>query len=96
MSKFTFLACTAVALFFSSCGADQAVVDKMADEMCTAMDKYKEDDPMSMLDAASSMLDVASKEKEYGDVTESQLKETMEKKCPDGYKKFMKLAESGK
>ena len=96
MNKFTILAFFAAVVLFSSCGADQVVVDKMADEMCTAMDKYNEEDPMTMLDAASGMLDIASKEEEYGSVTESQLKETMEAKCPEGYKKFMKLAESGK
>jgi hypothetical protein len=93
MTKFTFLAFIASIMLLSSCGADQAVVDKMADEMCTAMSKYDENDPMSLL--SCGMLDIATKEDEYGSVTESQLNETMEKKCPDGYKKFKKITETG-
>lgn len=92
MKRLAFLAIGA-AIFLSSCGgADQATVDKMTGEMCDAMAIYNEEDPMSMLDAASAMLEISEKEDEYGSVTEDQLYEAMEAKCPDGYKKFKELA----
>lgn len=77
----------------SSCGADQATVDKMAGEMCTAMEAYNEADPMTLLDAANQMTEIAGKEDEYGKVTEDQLMKAMESQCPEGHKKFLSLAE---
>jgi hypothetical protein len=74
----------------SSCG-NSAAANKMADELCVAMEKYKEDDPISMLDAASDMMDISKKTDEYGQVTDTQLKKAMIKKCPDGWKKFETL-----
>jgi len=63
----------------------------MADEMCEAMSKYKEEDPMSMLDAYSDMMIISKKTDEYGTVTETQLKKAMIKKCPEGWKKYSSL-----
>ena len=77
----------------SSCGADQATVDKMAGEMCAAMEMYNETDPMSLLDAANAMTEIAGKEAEYSKVTEDQLMKTMETSCPEGHTKFKNLAE---
>jgi len=83
-----------VAFFMFSCGADQASVDKMTGEMCSAMELYKEDDIATMMAAAEKMMEIAGNEAEYGSVTEAQLKGAMEEKCPDGYKKFMELTET--
>ncbi len=83
------LSIAGLALLYS-CGGS-AAANKMADEMCIAMEKYKEDDPMSMLDAASDMMNISKKTEEYGKVTEAQLKRAMMKKCPDGWKKFESL-----
>lgn len=95
MRKSTVIVFAASIFLLSSCGADQKVVDQMADEVCQAMSKYKEEDPMTLLEAATGLEQVQSKEGDYKDVTEAQLKSSMEKKCPDGYKKFMKLVEEG-
>ena len=97
MKKFVYVSLFALAsAFLTSCGADQATVDKMSGEMCSVMEKYDEADPSSMLTAANGMIEIAGKETEYGKVTEDQLYSAMEKQCPEGYKKFKALAESGK
>jgi hypothetical protein len=89
MKKFLLL--STVTIFAFSCGADQATVDKMAGEMCSAMELYKNDNPMSMLEAAGKMSEIAGKEDEYSGVTEGQLKGAMETKCPEGYEKFQTM-----
>jgi len=97
MKKIVYVSLFAFAsAFMMSCGADQATVDKMSNEMCTVMEKYDETDPSSMLTAANGMMEIAGKEAEYGKVTEDQLYSAMEKQCPEGYKKFKTLADSGK
>jgi hypothetical protein len=70
-----------------SCG-NSAAANKMADEMCEAMEKYNKDDPMSMYDAASDMETIRKKTAEYGSVTDTQLKKAMLKKCPEGWNKY--------
>lgn len=80
-----------LAFVLCSCGADQASVDKMTEEMCSAMELYKKEDPSSMLRAAGKMSEIAGKQKEYGSVTESQLNETMQVKCADGFLKFQEI-----
>jgi hypothetical protein len=74
----------------SSCSSS-AAANKMADEMCIAMEKYKESDPMTMLDAAGDMMTISKKTEEYGSVTDAQLRRAMLKKCPEGWKKFEAL-----
>lgn len=90
MKKLTLVFALSTVIVLYSCGGS-AAANKMADEMCSAMEKYKEDDPMSMLDAASDMMDISKKTEEYGKVTEGQLKKAMMKKCPEGWKKFDSL-----
>ncbi len=81
----------AIALVFSSCGADQKVVDACADDMCKAVESLDiENDPMSIISFAEEMAKIMEKEG-YDGVTQSQLYSAMEKKCPDGYKKFKKM-----
>ena len=79
----------AIGLMFglSSCGGS-AAANKMADEMCIAMEKYNVEEPMTMLDAANEMSTIRKKVKEYGNVTHTQLKNAMMKKCPEGWKKY--------
>ncbi|MBX9851795.1 MAG: hypothetical protein K2X86_08560 [Cytophagaceae bacterium] len=88
-----FLYAIVLGAFLTSCGADQKIVDQMANELCTAMNKYDEKDPMTMLSAAEDMMKIADN-KTYESVTESQLKDAMTKMCPDGAKKFDNLANS--
>jgi hypothetical protein len=94
MKKLLFTLSIAATVFLTSCGANQEVADKMADEMCSAMSKYKKDDPSTLMEMANAMQAIAGKEQEYKDVTEAQLKETMEKKCPDGYKMMIEMSEA--
>ena len=86
---------TFLAGFFllTSCDSDPKVADQMADEMCVAMALYNEQEPMTMLDAAITMLEIAAKEKEYNEVTEQQLIDSMEENSPDGYRKFLKMSQ---
>ena len=91
MKKLFVFAVTAVLL--SSCGADQAVVDKMVGDMCSAMESYNPEDPMSGLDLITKMADIQGNS-EYGSVTESQLKDGMSSKCPDGHKKLEEILNS--
>ncbi len=85
----------ATALIFSSCGADQKTVDACADDMCSAIEKLDiENDPMSALGFLDEMTKIMDKEG-YDGVTESQLYSAMEKKCPEGYKKFKELVDAG-
>ncbi len=95
MKRITLMAITATTLFLSSCGANQQAVDNMADEMCKAMDKYNEEEPVTILAAAEDIDRISKNEADYGKITEEQLKETMEKKCPAGYAKFLKMVEDG-
>ena len=96
MRKIFTIAFAASTIIMSSCGAKQQIVDKMADEVCQAMSKYKEEDPITLLEAATGLEKVSSNEKEYKDVTEAQLESTLEKNCPDGFKKYKKLIDQQK
>ncbi len=91
MKNLLFVALFAFALLFSSCGADQATVDAMADDMCNIMEKYNPEDISSMMDVATEMMELSSKEG-YGSVSEAQMKSAMEAKCPEGYKKFEEMS----
>lgn len=81
-------------LSLSSCGADQATVDKLTEEMCTALDGVTMDDPVGLLNAATAMSEIATKD-EYSSVTEAQLKDGMKEKCPEAYKTLEELVEAG-
>ena len=94
MKNLLFVAFFGLALIFSSCGADQATVDAMADDMCKIMEKYNPEDPMSALDIITPMTELSSKEG-YGSVTEAQLKSAMESKCPEGAKKMEEMMNPG-
>ena len=74
-----------------SCGGSPAA-NKMADEMCAVMEKCKDDEPMSMVEAASDINDIKKKKDEYGEVTEIQLMRVMRKKCPEGWRKYNSLS----
>ena len=84
----TFLV-SALVLMYSCSSSVEA--NKMADEMCAVLEKYKDDDLMSMVDAASDVNNILIKKDEYGEVTEAQLKRAMLKKCPTGWKKYSSL-----
>ena len=90
MKKLLFVALFGLALIFSSCGADQATVDAMADDMCKIMEKYDPEDISSMMDVASEMMDLSSKEG-YGSVSQSQLEKAMKENCPEGLKKMQEM-----
>jgi len=79
-------------IMLTSCGADQQTVDKMADKVCQAMSKYREEEPETLYDALVDLQKVYSLDGEFKDVN-SQVIITLEKKCPEGYKKYMKLVE---
>ncbi len=91
MKKLFFLVLTA-AIFLCSCGADQAIVDSMTNDMCKAMEKYDEKDPASIMSAATDMSTIAENE-DYGSVSEAQLYDAMEEACPEGLKKLKKMGE---
>lgn len=79
----------------SSCGADQATVDKMTQEMCTALEGVDTEDISSLMDAAIGMMDVVEKSDDYASVTEAQLESAMKEKCPDGWKVFEEISAMG-
>ena len=88
--KNLFFAAIAALFLLGACGADQEVVNNMADEMCGAMELITED-PMSLMAAAEKMTEVATNS-EYGSVTEAQLMEAMNEKCPEGAEKLKELS----
>ncbi len=90
MKKMALVFAVAAMMVMASCGSS-AAANKMADEMCAAMEKYDYDDPMSIIDAANDVNVISKKSEEYGTVTEGQLKKAMMKKCPEGWKKFDSL-----
>ena len=45
-----------------SCGGSSAAANKMAEEMCAAMDKYQEGDVASMMEAANAMMEITKKD----------------------------------
>jgi len=79
----------------SSCGADQATVDKMTKEMCEALDGVDTSDLSSLMDAAIAMMDVSEKEEAYGSVTQAQMETSMKEKCPDSWKVFEEILAMG-
>ena len=89
-----FLALT-VAGMMMSCGADEATVDNMTDEMCDALEGTDIADPMQLMTAANKLTSIAEKEDEYSTVTEAQLEEAMKAKCPEGWKNFEALKAMG-
>ncbi len=90
IKRSVWLAALAGILLLNSCDRSEAA-NQMADEMCLAMEKYEENDPMTMLSAANEMMLISKKTKEYGQVTDAQLKKAMLKKCPEGWRKFENL-----
>ena len=80
---------------FSSCGADQATVDKMTSEMCEALDGVDTSDLSSLMDAAIAMMDVTAKEDEYSSVSQAQMESAMKDKCPDSWKVFEEILAMG-
>ena len=90
--KNLFFASLAVLMLLGACGANEETVNKMADEMCAAMELIT-DDPMSLMAAAEKMTEVASNADEFSSVTEDQLMTAMEERCPDGAAKFKDLTE---
>ncbi len=84
------IAVASITGFYSCAGGSQAA-NNMADEMCSAMEKFNEGDASSMLEAANAMMEISKKEDEYGKVSEAQLQKAMEDKCPEGWKKFEAL-----
>ena len=82
-------------LTLSSCGADQATVDKMTNEMCEALNGVDTSDLSSLMDAAIAMMDVTSKEDEYSSVTQAQMESSMKEKCPDSWKVFEEILAMG-
>ncbi len=87
MKKTPFILLLVLMIGLFSCQGSEAA-NKMADEMCIAMEKYNVEEPMTMLDAANDMSVILKKTNEYGDVTNAQLKKAMMKKCPEGWKKY--------
>ncbi|MBN1116049.1 MAG: hypothetical protein JXA77_02515 [Bacteroidales bacterium] len=80
------------ALILISCGnANKETVNNMATEMCEAMALISDADPMSILEAASSMTKIAENVEEYGKVTEEQLLSAMKEICPEGAEKYFEL-----
>jgi len=94
MKNLLFVALFAVALLFSSCGADQATVDAMCDDMCELMEKYNPEDPMTLLDITTDMLDLQTKEG-YSSVSEAQMMSAMKEKCPEGAEKMQGILDMG-
>jgi hypothetical protein len=87
MKRTLLILLVALVVGLGSCGGSEAA-NKMADEMCIAMEKYHLEEPMTMLDAANEMSTIRKKTDEYGKVTDAQLKKAMMKKCPEGWKKY--------
>lgn len=75
----------------SACNDNAEAANKMAEEMCAAMDLIQEGDAMSLLDAAGKMAEISKKTEQYGRVTEAQLEKAMKEKCPEGWEKFEDL-----
>ena len=76
-----------------SCGTDQKIVDSMADEMCSAMENVNIDNPKSILDAATALLEIQAKEDLYKEVTLDELENSMKKKCPSGWDNYLLLSD---
>ncbi len=70
-------------LFISCKGVSQEVINKMADEMCEAMELLNSDNPMGDIEAVGAIVKVRENE-EYSDVSEEDLIKAMEKNCPKG------------
>jgi hypothetical protein len=77
-------------LMLNAC-ADNTAATKMAEEICNAMDKYNHNDPLSMYHAANDLHIIRKNEREYGSVTDIQLKKIMVRKCPEGWAKYLAL-----
>jgi hypothetical protein len=77
---------------FSSCGKKNSqAATSMANEMCKAMELIKPEDPMSSIEAASAITEIAAKTEQYGDVKEEELIDAMKKVCPEGAKKYIDI-----
>ena len=96
MKRLIFSVFVATTLFYTSCGADQKTVNKMADEMCVAMKSYNPKDPIGSLGALNKIMAITKKQDEYGSVTEGQLKDAMKKICPEGATKFENFLKQNK
>ena len=82
-----------IAILFWSCNksAKQETVNKMADEMCKAMEVWDKSNPMSLIEATSAMTNIRENSEEYTKVTKEQLLSTMKQKCPGGAEKLIEL-----
>ncbi len=82
-------------LFFASCGADQATVTKATDELCEAYANYDEKNPSSTIKVLGKVSKIMSNES-YQSITEAQLMDAMNEKCPKAAKHIEKLLAGGK
>ena len=81
-----------ITLFFTSCGGiNQETINKLADEMCAAMELYEEENPMSIMKAATALTEIEKNADEYAGITESQLEAAMKTICPEGLVKYEAL-----
>lgn len=93
MNKYVLLIISLVV--FTSCGADQATVDKMTVDMCEALKGIDTGDISSLMDAATAMTEVLAKDEGYESVTQAQLESAMQEKCPDSWKVLEELMAMG-
>ncbi len=72
-----------------SCGSSP-ITEKMTNELCEAMEKVRSEEPMSKYDAANDISEIRKNIK-YKDIKETQIKKSMMKKCPEGWKKYLNI-----
>lgn len=83
MKKLVFILLAAITVGACS-GVDEATVNKMASEMCGAMNLYSPEDPMSGIESHSKYTEIIENKEEFGMVTEAQLLVALEEHCPEG------------
>jgi len=67
------------------------VVERMTNDLCKAMELYNPKDPNTIPESTKALESISVKDVDYEKVTEDQIKDVMQQKCPDGYKKLMEL-----
>ncbi|MBM76936.1 MAG: hypothetical protein CL846_00495 [Crocinitomicaceae bacterium] len=72
--------------------ASQETIDKMADEICSAIDGVDFNDMESLMNAAIAVAEITDKT-EYQLITEDNQDLAAKEKCPDNWAKFVEAYE---
>lgn len=82
---------SAISLVALSCNSNKAGIKNKAADICAAMEKYEASNPATLLETYDAMAMIELDNDKYGEVSDEQLMDQLNKDCPEGAKKYKQL-----